>query len=228
MRMTRVAWALIAGSFLASGVWSENDVFNSGFDTNVFADGLESGDPTAWSRVTQPILTVPPYVNQDQIAGLWWPYCDSGDCPWQPPTQLHDGLDFTPTEDLVPFQASAPGVVYEVTDYFNPGNGFWQVNVSVSCSSDNLYGLIYAFEPMTASITDRDWQLANIDVQAGQVVAPGDVIGRLVQAETYAHVHFGIWQNWQQTCPERFLSYPVKTELRDLIQRDNPTWEICN
>jgi hypothetical protein len=49
-----------------------------------------------------------------------------------------------------------------------------------------------------------------------------------VQAAQWAHVHFGIWMNWQQTCPEPFLSPAVFTELRDLIQRDNPTWEICN
>jgi hypothetical protein len=125
-------------------------------ETPVFADDFESGDLTAWSSFFWPIMTVPPYADQSRIAGLWWPYCDSGDCPWEPPTQLHDGLDFTPTEDLVPFQAAAPGVVYDVAEYFNPGNGFWQINVSVSMSDDNRYGLIYAFEPMTASTADRD------------------------------------------------------------------------
>ena len=219
MRTTRVAWSLLAISLLGSAAWSQ---------AAIFSDDFESGDLTAWSSATQPILTVPPYVNISQIAGLWWPYCDSGSCPWEPPTQTHDGLDFTPNEDLVPFQASAPGQVYDVDAFQNPGNGLYQVNVMVSCSADDRHGLIYAFEPMTADMADRDLQLANIDVQVGQVVAPGDVIGRLVQGAEYAHVHFGIWENWQQTCPERFLSYPVKTELRDLIQRDNPTWEICN
>ena len=34
------------------------------------------------------------------MAGLLWPYCDSGSCPQ--PLQTHDGLDFTPnqTEEL--------------------------------------------------------------------------------------------------------------------------------
>lgn len=197
-------------------------------NTPLFADGFESGDLTAWSSTTQPILTVPPYVDQSQIAGLFWPYCDSGDCP--SPLQTHDGLDFTPNEDLVPFQASAPGEVYDVALFENTGNGFWQVNVMVSCSPDNAYGLIYAFEPMTSSQTDGEWQLANIDVQIGQIVAPGDVIGRLFQGQSYAHVHFGIWENWQQTCPEPFLSTPIRTELRDLIQSEpgHEDWEICN
>jgi murein DD-endopeptidase MepM/ murein hydrolase activator NlpD len=199
-------------------------------NTPLFADGFESGDLTSWSSTTQPILTMTPYVNQSQIAGLWWPYCDSGDCPWEPPTQKHDGLDFTPNEDLVPFQAAAPGVVYEVALFENTGNDFWQVNVMVSCSPDNAYGLIYAFEPMTSSQADGEWQLDNIEVQAGTVVSPGDVIGSLYQGAEYAHVHFGIWENWQQTCPEPFLSTPVRTELRDLIQSESghEDWEICN
>ena len=197
-------------------------------NTPLFADGFESGDLTRWSSTTQPILTLPPYVDQSQIAGLLWPYCDSGDCP--PPLQTHDGLDFTPNEDLVPFQASAPCQVTDVADFLNSGNGFYQVNVMMSCSANQRHGLIYAFEPMTDSTDDRDEQLANIDVQIGQIVAPGDVIGRLVQGQAYAHVHFGIWENWQQTCPEPFLSTPVRTELRDLIQSEpgHEDWEICN
>ncbi len=197
-------------------------------NTPLFADGFESGDLTSWSSTTQPILTVPPYVDQSQIAGLFWPYCDSGECP--SPLQTHDGLDFTPNGDLVPFQAAAPCQVTDVADFLNGGNGFYQVNVMMSCSANQRHGLIYAFEPMTASVADRDLQLANIDVQIGQVVAPGDVIGRLVQGQSYAHLHFGIWENWQQTCPEPFLSTPLRTELRDLIQSEpgHEDWEICN
>jgi hypothetical protein len=129
---------------------------------------------------------------------------------------------------MVPFHASAPGVVYGVDLFLNNGNGFWQVNVTVMNFKDNSYGLVYAFEPMTSSQADGQRQLDNIDVIKGQVVAPGDVIGRLFQGAAYAHVHFGILHNWQQTCPEPFLSYPVKVELADLIDRDNPGWKICN
>ena len=102
MRTTRVAWLLFVASLLGSAAWSQTDVFD---------DGFESGDLTPGRPRHSRFSHVPPYVDISQIAGLWWPYCDSGDCPWEPPTQLHDGLDFTPNEDLVPFQASAPGEV---------------------------------------------------------------------------------------------------------------------
>ena len=194
----------------------------------LFADGFESGDLTSWSSTTQSILELPPYADQSEIAGLWWPYCDSGNCPWSPPTQTHDGLDFTPNQNLAVFQAVAPGRVTDVSWLFNTGNGFYQVNVTVRYAYDQTHAVIYAFEPTTDSTDDRDEQLANIDVAVGQDVAPGDVIGRLLQAGVNAHVHFGFMENWHQICPEPFMSGAVRTELRDLIQRDNQTWEICN
>jgi murein DD-endopeptidase MepM/ murein hydrolase activator NlpD len=239
MSAPRVLWLLVAAWLAGSGAWSENGVLDGSNPTShlddlylneapVFSDGFESGNLKPWSSTIQPIMTVPPYADQSQMAGLWWPFCDSGSCPWSPPTQTHDGIDFTPNQDLAVFQAVAPGVVTYVDPYFNTGNGFWQVNVTVEYAHDNIHGLNYAFEPISASEADRDAQLANIDVVVGQVVAPGDVIGRLVQAHPNAHLHFGLFRNWNQVCPETVMSDEVRNELTDLIQRDNPGWNICN
>jgi len=197
-------------------------------NTPLFADGFESGDLTAWSSTTHSILDLPPYADQSEMAGLFWPYCDSGNCP--PPLQNHDGLDFTPDQDLAVFQAVAPGVVTDVSWLFNTGNDFYQVNVTVAYAHDHTHAVIYAFEPMTDSEVDRDTQLGEIDVIVGQTVALGDVIGRLLQADQYAHVHFGFMENWTQICPEPFMSEAVRTELRDLIQSEpgHENWEICN
>ena len=120
----------------------------------------------------------------------------------------------------------APGVVSDVSWLFNTGNGFYQVNVTVDLL--NAYRVVYAFEPMTSSIADRDEQLGYIEVLEDQTVAEGDTIGSLLQAGAYAHVHFGFLDQYSQICPEPFLSGPVRTELRDLIQRDYPQYEICN
>jgi murein DD-endopeptidase MepM/ murein hydrolase activator NlpD len=219
MRVPRVFWLLLGVLLTASGTWG---------GTPIFADGFEAGNLKPWSRTNQPIIVVPPYADQTEMAGLWWPFCDSGSCPWFPPTQTHDGIDFTPNQDLAVFQAVAPGEVTYVDPYFNTGNGFWQVNVTVEYAHDTIHGLNYAFEPISASEADRDLQLANIDVEVGDVVAPGDIIGRLVQAHPNAHLHFGLFKNWNQVCPEPVMSDEVKNELTDLIQRDNPTWKICN
>lgn len=229
MRATRVLWLLLAAWLVGSGAWSESLVGDTGYEaTTLLSDGFEAGDLRAWSSTTQSILDLPPYADQSEIAGLFWPYCDSGNCP--PPLQAHDGLDFTPNQNLAVMHAAAPGVVTNVDPYFNPGNGYWQVNVAVDYLHDHTHGLNYAFEPMGDSTADRDAQLAEIDVVVGQAVALGDVIGRLVVVGAHAHLHFGLFEDHSQVCPEPFMSDAVWTELRDLIQSEpgHETWEICN
>ena len=227
MRASRVLWLLLTALLTGSGAWGGWAIDRESYgEATLLEDGFESGDLRAWSSTTQSILDLPPYADQSEIAGLLWPFCDSSDCP--SPLQTHDGLDFTPNQNLAVFHAAAPGVVTNVDPYFNPGNGYWQVNVAVDYAYDHTHGLNYAFEPMSASTSDRDAQLAEIDVVVGQAVALGDVIGRLVVVGAHAHLHFGLFEDWDQVCPEPFMSDAVRTELRDLIQRDNPTWEICN
>jgi hypothetical protein len=64
----------------------------------------------------------------------------------------------------------------------------------------------------------------------GQVLELGDVIGRLVVVGADAHLHFGLFEDKGQVCPEPFMSDAVWTELRDLIQSEpgHEDWEICN
>jgi len=223
MCATRVLWLLLAVWLTGTGAWGEIDEA-----ADLFADGLESGDLRGWSSTTQSILDLPPYADQSEIAGLFWPYCDSGSCP--PPLQAHDGLDFTPNQNLAVMHAAAPGVVTNVDKYFNSGNGYWQVNVAIAYSHDHTHGLNYAFEPMSASEADADTQKDYIDVVVGQQVALGDTIGKLFKVGEHAHLHFGLFENWNQVCPEPFMSEAVRKELRDLIQSEpgHETWEICN
>jgi len=227
MRATRVLWLLLAVWLTGSGAWGGWAIDRESYgEATLLEDGFETGDLRAWSSTTQSILDLPPYADQSEIAGLLWPFCDSSDCP--PPLQTHDGLDFTPNQDLAVFHAAAPGVVTNVDKYFNPGNGYWQVNVAVEYLHDHTHGLNYAFEPMSDSFDDAVKQEGYIDVVVDQEVALGDTIGKLFKVGEHAHLHFGLFEDWDQVCPEPFMSDAVRTELRDLIQRDNPTWGICN
>ena len=227
MRATRVLWLLLAVWLTGSGAWGGWAIDSESYgEAKLLEDGFESGDLRAWSSTTQSILDLPPYADQSEMAGLLWAYCDSSECP--PPLQTHDGLDFTPNQNLAVFHAAAPGVVTNVDPYFNPGNGYWQVNVAVDYAHDHTHGLNYALEPMDDSGVYPQEQLDAIDVVVGQTVALGDVIGKLVVVGAHAHLHFGLFEDWDQVCPEPFMSEAVQKELTDLIQRDNPTWKICN
>jgi hypothetical protein len=195
---------------------------------SIFHNGFETGDCWNWSTSVQPVVVATPYVDQADIDQVSRVFCQSGNCPWNPPTQLHDGIDFAPVSDLIPFQSGFAGVVTRIDEYLNPGNGNWQINVEIEYLYERSYRLGYAFEPMSPDAAIKDQQLAEIVVQLDQQVAPGDLIGRLVAADPDAHVHWGFLERWQQICPDPYLSPYVRTDLLDLIHQDHPTWDICH
>jgi hypothetical protein len=198
------------------------------FSRSIFHNGFETGDRWDWSTSVETVVMATPYVDQADIDQVSRVFCQSGNCPWNPPTQLHDGIDLAPAYDLVPFQSGLAGVVIGIDPYFNTGNGNWQVNLTIEYLYERSYRLNYAFEPMSPLTTVRDQQLAEIVVQVGQQVAPGDLIGRLVAANPGAHVHWGFFEGWWQVCPEPYLSDAVRTDLLNLIQQDHPSWNICH
>ena len=195
---------------------------------DIFADGFESGGTGAWSNGTIVFVTSTPYSSHDQISWVSRIFCQSGNCPWVPPDQLHDGIDFAPVEDLVEFRSGCDGTVGAVDLYFNPGNGFYQGNVIIECSADPTGGLVYAFEPMSPDISVGNQQMSHIAVNVGDPVYAGEHIGSLVVTDPASHLHWGVISEFTQVCPEPHLYPPVRTDLLTLIQRDNPTWNICH
>ena len=191
------------------------------------ATGPEPVGEDEVSHTDAPIVVTTPYVNTLDIAAVTGVYCQSGNCPWDPPDRLHDGIDFAPGRDLVPFQAVCHGTVrrIDVFQNFTPPHN-WQVNVDIE--HDATFGVGYAFEPMSPEQDFGDAQQANIAVTLNTVVKPGDIIGRLVRGTDAAHVHFGFFRDHEQVCPEPYLAPDVRQELLDLIHQDNPHWQICH
>jgi len=194
----------------------------------LFADGFESGDTSAWSNGSIAFVTSTPYYSGDDISWISRIFCQSGNCPWSPPDQLHDGIDFAPIGDLVGFRSGCDGTVSAVELYFNPGNGFYQGNVIIECSADSTGGLVYAFEPMSPDIAVGNEQMAQLAVDVGVPVVAGGPIGALVVTGPDSHLHWGVISEFTQVCPEPHLTPPVAVDLLTLIQRDNPTWNICH
>jgi len=194
----------------------------------IFSDGFETGDTSAWSNGEIAFVTTTPYYSATDISWLGRVFCQSGDCPWDPPDQLHDGIDFMPVADLVPFRSACDGTVSWVDLFFNTGNGLYQGNVLIECSADPTGGLIYAFEPMSPDINVGNLQIANITVTDGDPVAAGDLIGNLVISEPGSHLHWGVVSDFTQVCPVPHLTPAVAADLLTLIRRDHPTWEICH
>jgi hypothetical protein len=130
---------------------------------------------------------------------------------------IHDGMDIYPDGDLKPFQAVCDGRVRWM--YI----GDEQVIVMLACNS--TYTAEYNFEsqaPNTGQI-----QLANIMVSEGQVVAQGDIIGRLYVGDPAAHVHFSLYKNWVPICFEPYFSPAAKTSLLNLLHVTYPGADLC-
>lgn len=199
--------------------------------TMPFKDGFETGHSSAWALTVPAVITAVPYVDKTKILGISRVFCKSGFCPWVPPDAPHDGLDLTPTEDLVAFQASCDGEVFSVDAFPNQITGLYQVNVGIACGRDTIHGVVYAFEPASPDVADRDRQLANIVVAVGDTVNAGDFIGNLVRANPGgAHVHYGILSLGPigQICPTPVFSSSVSADLLEIVHIDHPGWGFCH
>ncbi len=168
------------------------------------------------------ISLISPYVNFTDMASVHRGFGCSVTSPWQE----HSGLDVVPAGDLKPFRAMASGKVVDITPTRYPGNNNWMTSVVVKYN--NAYRVLYAFENLTPNDVDRDIQLANLNVSIGQIIAQGDVLGRLhTVAGTYYHVHISLIKNGERICPESYLTADALEGLYNLIHVEYPDLQMC-
>jgi hypothetical protein len=171
-----------------------------------------------------------PYVDQDEISGIYEAYSEDVNCPWG---FVHNGIDFFPYDDphtiYTPFQAVVSGTIETVEIHENHYDNkiFYQVNVSLRY--DEAYLIWYAFEPFTNDAADGTIQREAIVVEPGQKVTAGEVIGRLYNpsADVGAHVHFGVTINHEWVCPEPYFTSEARVSVLELLHLAHPGAEIC-
>lgn len=229
MRLTMFVAGLIIASGVAGVASAQAVLSDVGFsDTHlaispIFADGFEFGNTGEWSSTMLIFVTETPYFDPGQIEYAGRTFCRDGTCPWGP--GMHDGVDYVTGIDLIPFRSACKGTVSSVASFIT-GAGNRQVNVLIELEGLPGFGLVYAFEPMTQDIGNQ--QDSNIEVEQGDEVAAGDLIGRLVMSPAVgSHVHWGVVSNHHQVCPRPYLSDAVESSLLALIQEDMPYGEIC-
>lgn len=169
-----------------------------------------------------PISLITPYVNSADFGPVREMFSSTANAPWG---FVHGGLDFFPTGSLKPFQAAAAGKVSRIQLWANDKSGNWQVNVSIEIAPGT--SIEYAFEPFTASQSDGKTQRDNILVTQGQMVAAGDLIGRLVMINNGSHVDFSFRKNGVFTCPETYFTPQARESVLGIIRKANPTWKMC-
>lgn len=168
---------------------------------------------------SEPISMLTPYVTEADIVSINESYSETATCPWG---FVHQGIDFFPAiGSLHDFQAVSSGVVQDVNLWINPGNNFWQVNVSIKYN--NTFSAEYAFEPMSSLQADGQTQLANILIAVGDTVTSGQLIGRLHAAMNGAHVHFSLTENNQFICPEPYFTSSAQASIMTILQNTFPS-----
>jgi probable HAF family extracellular repeat protein len=134
----------------------------------------------------------------------------------------HIGIDFRLETDGVEIIAPCGGVVTEINKSPNPKNTYAMFSVTIRYNAD--WNMLIVFEPDTPVQADVDRQESEIDVNLGDIVAQGDVLGRLVVSDPgvpdwYPHTHWTIFRNDVETehvCPADYLTTEAETALMSL------------
>ena len=162
------------------------------------------------------VMLTTPYKHEADVSSIAQAYSEDACCPWG---FGHQGVDFLTSGVPKPFQAACDGKIERIDKYYNPGNGYWQVNVSMRCS-DPAYWVGYAFEIWSDQESDADNQMNNIlsYIQEGQNVSQGQTIGDLNALGVGAHVHFGFRKNDKDTCPEPYFESTAKDSILTILR----------
>jgi murein DD-endopeptidase MepM/ murein hydrolase activator NlpD len=196
----------------------------NGSNSPTAPDDVPSTSESPQEVAGDPVM-VTPYVRARDVATISAAYSSGFGNPWD--GNPHPGIDFNIRENLRPFRAVFSGTIGSIELWQNDINGFWQVDVTLVFNS--RYSAYYAFEPMTGARADGQTQLDNILVSVGQSVSRGDLIGNLLNSGEGAHVHWGLFDDANNTdiCPESFFTDAARESILNIINRDHPDWEMC-
>jgi murein DD-endopeptidase MepM/ murein hydrolase activator NlpD len=160
------------------------------------------------------------YSNRSDILNWNGGYSESTDCPWG---RIHNGLDFAFRNDSDVI-AAAPGIVEAIELSFLVNGTVYKVAVLIRFNNSVM--IEYGFEGFSDDVEVRAHQVAMLDIEEGEWVAKGDVIGKFLQGYGGAHVHFGIYVG-EATCPIPFFSPDAYAEMMELVHSFEPTWNLC-
>lgn len=160
------------------------------------------------------------YSNRSDILNWNGGYSESTNCPWG---RVHNGLDFAFRNDTDVI-AAAPGIVEAIELSFLVNGTVYKVAVLIRFNSSLM--IEYGFEGFSEDVEVRAQQVAMLDIEEGDWVAKGDVIGQFLQGGGGDHIHFGIYVG-EATCPVPFFSPDAYAELMELVHSFQPTWNLC-
>ncbi|NHJ88051.1 MAG: M23 family metallopeptidase [Asgard group archaeon] len=154
--------------------------------------------PATWDS-TAPAISFP-VANPDVIHILGgYGTTDEG---W-----FHNGIDYGCNASVDIIAWCELRVTY-INTWYNDKGGHWQTNVN--CRYNTRYSFEVPFESWALNETYANLQRAEINVEVGQIIPQGYVIGKLLYHGSGTHIHFGMKEDGQNICPYLFFSTDCK------------------
>ena len=143
----------------------------------------------------------------------------------------HQGVDLIAAKSGACVLVPADGLVGEVVQYLNPVNNQWQVNLHVKYDDRFSYNLF--LEPRAHTAEQIALQRAAILVAENDRVTAGDTLGTLLNLSSEetgfgdVMVHFDLWVDGQNVCPEPYFKTEVLTAMLSLLHAKYPDGQLC-
>ncbi len=132
------------------------------------------------------------------------------------PETGHNGIDFI-INSTVNILASCNMTVNDKGLTYNEDYGFWAAGVSFDIN--DAFELLIGFENFNTSETAGQLQLDALDIEIGQVVTQGELIGQLLYLSPGTHIHYSLQKNGVAVCPYLFFS-PEAKAIFDVLWDD--------
>jgi murein DD-endopeptidase MepM/ murein hydrolase activator NlpD len=146
-----------------------------------------------------PVIEFP--VENLEIIHIIWGYGDHGG-------EFHNGIDFG-CNTSVNIIAWCDMIVEDVKMFLNEGAGLWQTNVELKFN--DRFSFTCAFESWALNETYGNIQRNAINVEAGDTISSGEVLGTLLYHGSGTHIHFGMHDMNLPVCPYHYYSETAKS-----------------
>lgn len=120
------------------------------------------------------------------------------------PEFYHNGIDFGINDTTIIVAACDAYVSYVHLNWYNEKGGHWQSNVNLRLNKH--WTISMPFESWTTDESLGQLQANEINVETGQYIKKGDVIGNLLCHGESAHLHFGLIYNDLEVCPYQYFN----------------------
>jgi len=151
------------------------------------------------SKLPAPIIEFP-VENTDLIHIIWGYGNQSGD--------FHNGIDFG-CNASVNIIAWCDMTVVDIDTFYNDAGGHWQTNVFLEFNK--RFEFCCAFEPWALNETFANIQRDAINVEEGEIIAKGEVLGELLYQGSGTHIHFGMYDMGESVCAYHYYSNTAKS-----------------